>query len=277
MALFINSNPTSLRSQRQLGQNQHALAKNLERLSSGLRINSAADDAAGLAISDRMGADIRSFQQAERNALDGISALSTADGAYNEVTGLLIRMRELSVQSANGTLNASDQDNLDTEFQALSAEITRIGAVTEFNGTALLNGTYDIDIQVGIHAIAGTDNIDVVISEAATATGLSLDTLDIGNGGLPSTAITTIDLAIDKISTQRAKLGAITNRLEVSISNLSTARENTTASRSRIRDVDVAAETAAMTRNQILSQAGVSMLAQANQMPQLALSLLGGN
>jgi len=241
-----------------------------------MRVNTAADDAAGLAISNRMSADIRSFAQAERNALDGISMIQTADGAANETTGLLTRMRELAVQSSNGTLSSSDRTNLNTEYQALASEIDRISDVTEFNGSKLMDGTGSATtkFQVGIDVTAN-DTINADLSgnwDAATLTG---GTGDLTTQANSNTAITNLDTAIDAVSTRRAAFGSLNNRLDVTISNLSTARENTTAANSRIRDVDVASETASMTRNQILSQAGVSMLAQANQMPQMALSLIG--
>ena len=282
MPLFINSNPTSVGAQRRLGQTQNALAKNLRNLSSGLRVNTAADDAAGLAISNRMTADIRSYAQAERNALDGISMIQTVDGAANEVTGLLTRMRELAVQSANGTLNTSDRSNLNTEFGALKAEITRISEVTEFNGTKLMDhashGTTatTVNLQVGInHAASNNPNVIGVTLNSWSDTGLGVNASVVDTAANATTALGALDIAIDTVSTRRAGYGSLSNRLDVTISNLSTARENTTAANSRIRDVDVASETASMTRNQILSQAGVSMLAQANQMPQMALSLLG--
>ncbi|MCA8922019.1 MAG: flagellin FliC [Planctomycetes bacterium] len=273
MALVVNSNVASVNAQRNLASSQMGLQKSFERLSSGLRIVRAGDDAAGLGISERMRARTRSLEQANRNTQDGISLVQTAEGALNETSNMLIRMRELAVQSANGTNSASDQDNIQTEFAALQAEVTRVANVTEFNGTALNNAAATISIQVGAGTTAGTDTIDIDTVDS-TAAGLGIDALDVGSAGDPNAAITALDTAIDTVTTTRASFGAAQNRLESSMRNTSVQVENLVAAESRIRDVDVASETAKMTRNQILQQAGVSILAQANQSPQAALSLL---
>lgn len=272
MSISINTNVMSLSAQRSLGATQAKLGGNLSRLSSGQRINTAADDAAGLAISERFKAQIRSMGQAERNANDGISLAQTAEGAMNEISGVMVRMRELAVQSANGTLGATERGYLDDEAQALVAEIDRISTVTEFNGIKLLDGTYSSDLQVGIGATAD-DRINVTIGATDFAT-LAGAAVDLTTQAGAQTALGTLDTAIDALSSTRAGLGTVQNRLQVTISNLGAARENVSAANSRIRDVDVAAESAEMTKNNILMQAGVSVLAQANQAPSVALSLL---
>lgn len=278
MALSIVTNTASLTAQRNLAGTQKSMAANLGRLSSGLRINSASDDAAGLAISERLRAQVRGLAQAERNAMDGISLTQTAEGAMNEVSGILTRMRELSVQSANGTVGASERQFLQDEFSALRDEIDRIANVTEFNGTNLLDGSSaTVTMQVGINDSAD-DRIDVALTDVHAnqlGTTTTLDLIDISTVAGAQTAMTVVDESIDDISTGRASLGATQNRLQVTVTNLSSVRENLSAANSRIRDVDVASETAAMTRNNILMQAGVSILAQANQAPSIALSLLG--
>ncbi|MFT5357016.1 MAG: flagellin [Polyangiales bacterium] len=270
--ISINTNVGSMNAQRNLSKSGAALNTSFERLSSGLRINRAGDDAAGLAISEDMKAQIRSMGQAERNSNDGISLLQTAEGSLSEVGGILGRMRELATQSASGTLDATQRGYVDEEFQALATEIDRISAVTEFNGTALLDGTANVDLQVGINNTAN-DRINVTIAAMDTA-GLGIGASDVTTAGTAQTAIDSLDAAIEIVSGQRANIGSTENRLQVTVSNLASARENLSASNSRIRDVDVASETAALTRNNILQQAGVSILAQANQAPQLALSLL---
>jgi len=274
MAITINTNTQSLGAQRNLGATQARLSGNLGRLSSGMRINTAADDAAGLAISERFKAQIRSYGQAERNANDGISMLQTAEGAMNEISGTLTRLRELAMQSANGTLGTTERGYVDDEAQALVGEIDRIASVTEFNGAALLDGTFNSNLQVGINATAN-DSINVTVANTNFAT-LSGGTIDLATSGATAqTALGVIDTAIDTLSSQRAGLGTAQNRLNVTIANIATAKENVSAANGRIRDVDVASETAEMTRNNILMQAGVSVLAQANQLPQIALKLLG--
>jgi flagellin len=276
--ISISSNVSSLNAQRNLSKTQGALSGNLARLSSGLRVNSGADDAAGLAISDRLSASVRSLSQAERNANDGISLLQTAEGAMGEVGSMLGRMRELAVQASNGTLSTGDRGYLNQEYTALHQEITRIATVSSFNGTALTDGTASaLRIQVGINAGAN-DAITVSISDMrATALGgaatfVSAQSLATVTGA--QTAISVVDAAITDVSTGRAAVGSLQNRLQVAVSNLSSTRENLAAANSRIRDADIAEETASMTRNNILMQAGVSVLAQANQLPSLAMQLL---
>ncbi|MCG8553712.1 MAG: flagellin FliC [Proteobacteria bacterium] len=282
MALTINTNLGALRAQRNVANNQTALAGNLGRLSTGLRINTAADDAAGLAISENLRAQIRSLAQAERNANDAVSLIQTAEGSLNEVSGIMTRMRELAVQAANGTLGTTERGFLDDEFQALSNEIDRIAEVTEFNGINLLDGSASagLDYQVGINATSN-DTLTVSISDmhanqiGATSTGAdTIDDIAVTSVSSAQSALAVIDQAISDLSSERANLGAAQNRLNVTIANLGSARENLAAANSRIRDVDIAQETAAMTRNNILLQAGVAVLAQANQNPDLALSLL---
>ncbi|MDH5671946.1 MAG: flagellin [Myxococcales bacterium] len=276
MAFSIVTNVASLNAQRNLAKNQSALQGNMSRLSSGLRINEAGDDAAGLAISERLRSQIRSLSQAERNAFDGVSLLQTAEGAMNEISGIATRLRELAVQSASDTVGATERGFLQSEFAAQVAEIDRIAAVTEFNGTNLLDASAGpLDFQVGINNTAN-DRLTVTISDMRAATlGGDLTALDISTKAGAQAALGAVDTAIDDVSSGRAAIGTVQNRLQVTVANLSTARENLSAANSRIRDVDVAEETAAMTRHSILLQAGVSVLAQANQSPSLALSLLG--
>jgi flagellin len=284
MALSILTNTASLNAQRNLASTGKALSSNFAKLSTGQRINTAGDDAAGLAISERMKSQIRSLSQAERNSNDGISLLQTAEGAMNENSGILIRMRELSMQSANGTLGSSERGALSTEFKQLTDEIDRISKVTEFNGQKLLDGTTAaVEFQVGI----GNDANDRIKAEmvgmskteygkTATDAGLDLTTLDITTAAGAQASLETLDKAIASTSSSRAQLGATQNRLQVTVSNLQSANNNLSSANSRIRDVDVAEESAAMTRNNILSQAGMAVLSQANQLPQQALSLLRG-
>ena len=279
MALSILTNPASLSAQRNLENTQMKMASNIGRLSSGLRINKAGDDAAGLGISENLKADIRSLAQARRNANDGVSMSQVAEGAMNEIQGLVTRMRELAVQSANSTLGSNERGYIQTEFSALRTEINRISAVTEFNGQALLNGSASggLDMQVGIQNTAN-DRITLAISTMSAST-LGGSTFIAGQSLATATgaqnALAIFDTAITELSTARANVGAFQNRVQTTVSNLSVAHENLSAANSRIRDVDVAEESAAMTRNQILTQAGVAVLAQANQLPSAALSLLG--
>ena len=242
----------------------------LQRLSSGLRINSAKDDAAGLAISERLTAQIRGLGQAMRNANDGISMLQTAEGAMDEIGNMLQRMRELAVQSANDTLSSSDRTSLNTEYTELKNEITRVANATEFNNTSLLNSTSSITLQVG-HENNANNQITVTLSDLSTLSGTVGDVSSKANA---QSAMGTLDTAIDTVTTARGKLGAVQNRLESTVRNLANVMENQSAARSRVRDADFAAETANLTRTQILQQAGTAMLAQANALPQNALSLL---
>ena len=283
MAISINSNISSLNAQRNLSKTQSQLATSLQRLSSGLRINSAADDAAGLAIATTMNSQVKSMNQATRNANDGISLLQTADGALNETSNILTRMRELAVQSASGTLNdTTDRTYISNEFTQLQSEIDRIAGSTQFNKQDLLTGKGGAasDGKFAIQVGAGTtanDTITIATSDA-TAKGLGVDAatskIAVDTAANSTLAITAIDSALDSVNGLRSNLGAYQNRLTSTINNLQVTMENTSAAQSRIQDVDVASETANMTRANILSQAGVAILAQANQQPQAALKLL---
>ncbi|ABQ28238.1 flagellin N-terminal helical domain-containing protein [Geotalea uraniireducens] len=275
MALTVNTNIASLNAQRNLSITQVSLNKSLQRLSSGLRINSAADDAAGLAISEGMKAQIRSMNQAVRNANDGVSLVQVAEGALNEVSNVLGRMRELTTQAATNTLTATQRSYVNGEYLQLKSEITRIANATDFNGTKLLQSAKSVAIQVGTGSKA-YDRIGIKLAiMSAGAGGLALTSIGGASGGVKAQAeLAVIDKAINSVSKQRASLGAIQNRLQSTINNLQVASENTSAAQSRIADADVAAETANMTRANILVQAGTAILAQANQAPQAALSLL---
>jgi flagellin len=273
MGLRINTNIASLNAQRNLMQSTDSLQRSLERLSSGLRITRASDDAAGLAISERFRAEVRSLQQAQRNALDGVSMLQVAEGALNETSGILIRMRELAIQSANGTLGTGERATLNAEFSDLITEIGRIAAVTEFNGTQMLDGTAPtVTFQVGVNNTAN-DQISVTGVDA-TATGIGVNALDISDVAGSQAALATLDTAIDSVSGLRAGFGTAQNRLESTVRSIAVAVENTSAAESRIRDVDVASETALLTKFQVLQQAGIAVLAQANVSTQSALALL---
>jgi len=275
MAISILTNTAATGAQRHLNKTQRDMNTSLGRLSSGLRIVRASDDAAGLAISESLRSQIRSLSMARRNADDGISMAQTAEGALNETHGLLMRMRELAVQSANGTLSSEQRGMIDDEFISLRNEIDRIATVTEFNGTSLLQAG-SVTLQVGIenttdHQITAT----LVDADAETlATGMGTATLATQTGA--QSAMDLIDTAIDSVSSIRSDFGVLQNRLEVTIDRTHAAEENLSAAESRIRDADVAEESANLTKNQILMQAGVAMLAQANQLPGIAMSLLGG-
>jgi flagellin len=273
MPLAIQTNVASLSAQRNVGQNQMKLLSSFDRLSSGFRVNSAKDDAAGLAISESMKSQIRSFTVAERNAGDGISMAQTAEGALGDIHDVLGRMRELGVQSSNGSLTGTDRGYINTEFSQLKDEISRIQQSAKFNGASLVDAaTTTVTFQVGLNNVA-SDQISVdfggVGLTSLLATASTVSTLA---GAQASLA--TIDTAIATVSTARSRFGAAMNRLEVSSSNIQTMRLNVSAANSRIRDVDVAAESSSLSRNQVLVQSGISMLAQANQLPQLAQSLL---
>ncbi len=273
MGLRINTNVSSLNTQRHLSNTSGKFAKSMEKLSSGLRINRAGDDAAGLAISEGLKADIRALDQAGRNAADGISLVQTGEGSLDEVSNILLRMKEVAEQSMNGTLSSTDRGYLDSEYTALSDEIDRIAGGTEFNGVSLLDGTLSVDIQVGI-GTGSSDQVDVALSTNMNASGIGLSS-GISNASDASTAMGEIDSAIETVTTARADFGAIQNRLESSIRTISMTSENLSAANSRIRDVDIAKETSKMTSSQILQQAGVSMLAQANMSSGLAMALMG--
>ncbi len=275
MALYINTNVASLQAQKNLAGSTMGLQKSFERLSSGYRINTAGDDAAGLAISESLKAQTRSMAVAERNANNGISMVNTAEGGLGEMSDMLIRMRELAVQSSNGDLTTNDRANIDVEYQELVSEIDRVSNTTEFNGTELLSGAAaNIDFQVGIGTSAD-DRITVGFGGVDTTTlGVAATSVTGADATNAQAAITALDTALDTVSSRRASFGAANNRLQVAVSNTQTIRTNLEAANSRIRDVDVAEETSKMARSQVLQQAGTSVLAQANQAPQLALSLL---
>jgi flagellin len=277
MPLLIQTNVASLQAQKNLNLTQVALTKSFSKLSSGYRVNSAADDAAGLAISETMRLHIRSYMVAERNANDAVSMAQTAEGALGEVSNTLVRLRELAMQGANGSFSVDDRNYLNTEFGQLKTEIQRIQASAKFNGTALLStATQSVKFQVGIYNTTN-DQITVTFGGLGLTTLLAASTKVSGAGATASlTALGRIDGALKTVSTQRAKYGAAMNRLEQTTSNLQTMRLNVTAANSRVRDVDVAEETSALARSQVLAQAGTAVLAQANQLPQLALSLLRG-
>ena len=265
MASVINTNLASLNTQRNLSASQSSLNTSLQRLSSGLRINSSKDDAAGLAIATRMDSQVRGQQVAIRNANDAISFAQVAEGGLAKQTDALQRMRELAVQSLNGTNTSTDRANLDAEFTQLSAEVTRLSTATKFNGTSVFGAAQTF--QVG--ADAG-DTITTASVSAATISG------NVSSVAAASTAVTAIDAALTAANTSRATLGAIQNRFESVVSNLQVSVENQSAAKSRIMDADFAAETANLTRGQILQQAGTAMLAQANSLPNNVLSLLRG-
>ncbi|SFE64947.1 flagellin [Thermoanaerobacter thermohydrosulfuricus] len=275
--MIINHNLSALNAWRALSINNANTQKALEKLSSGYRINRAGDDAAGLAISEKMRGQINGLNQAIRNAQDGISLIQTAEGALNETHAILQRMRELVVQAANDTNTSVDRENIQKEIEQLKAEIDRIASTTQFNTRTLLDGslsTTGVTFQIGANA---AQNMTLTIGKMDTST-LGVDTLDVSISGLSSASIaawlTTIDNAINEVSKQRADLGAVQNRLEHTINNLGVAAENLTAAESRIRDVDMAKEMMEFTKNNILQQAATAMLAQANQQPQTVLQLL---
>jgi flagellin len=276
MPLYINTNVSSLEAQRNLNATQNAQSRNFQRLSSGLRINSAADDAAGLAISESLRSQTRSYNVAERNTNNAVSMVQTAEGGLSQIGDVLGRMRELAVQSANGDLTSTDRSYIQTEFTELTNEIDRVISSTKFNGKDLLGGTTSssIDFQVGI-GTASSDRIQLKFGgNSSTTLGISGVAVSGSDGVGARSAIAAIDTAIGAVSSLRATFGASINRFETTIGNIQSIRTNYTAATSRIRDVDVAEETASLARNQVLQQAGVSILAQANQSPQLALSLL---
>jgi flagellin len=275
MALVVNTNISSLAAQRNLSVNQASLAKSVEHLSSGLRITRASDDAAGLGVSETLRAQIRSINQATRNAGDGISLTQVADGAAASIGSLLGRMRELATQASSGTVGTTERSYLDQEFVALRSEIDRISTTTEFNGQALLSGSSNtFSVFVGFKSGAGN------------SLSVALDDLDVNTVGLTGATISsaasaqavlgTIDGAISSVATARANYGSIQSRFDAAIQNLTVTAENFTAADSRIRDADIAQETSLFTRNQILTQSGIAILAQANSLPQQALALLRG-
>ena len=272
--MIINTNVMALNASNMLGGNQSAVQKSINKLSSGLRINSAADDAAGLAISEKMRAQIRGLSQAESNAQDGISLIQTAEGALQQTTDILQRMRELAIKAQNeGVLSPEDQTAIDVEIKALETEINRIADSTSFNGKKLLNGdatTTELKFKIGANTF-GCDTLTMTIG-SMKSDALEVNNLDVI--GDADTALTKIDAAIVEVSSERAKLGAIQNRMEYAIESLSTTGENLTAAESRIRDVNMADEMVTFTKNNILQQSAMAMLSQANQQPVQILSLL---
>jgi flagellin len=307
MGLRIRTNVSSLTAQRRLGQSSEALQGSMSKLSSGSRINKAADDAAGLAMSENLRADVRGLNVAKRNALDGVSIVQTAEGGLEETTNMLVRLRELAVQSASDTIGKQEREFLNKEYVQLKDEIDRIALSTEFNGTRLLmgenagnfsdelmsgnTGDNPLDIQIGKDYFAESDGsgsgnpINIIRidmsklnafteGEGSRGIGRAEDGTNVNTKGEAQTAISTLDTAINRVNEQRAYLGAIQNRFTSTIANLGSQIENLDTARSRIRDTDYASETALFTQNNILQQAGTSILGQANQMPQIALSLL---
>ena len=274
MGLRVNTNIASINAQRNTALVTTRLARNYQRLSTGLRISTAADDAAGLAISERLRSQVRSLAQASRNANDGISLVQVGEGALNEVSNILVRLRELAIQSANGSSSTADKNTIKEEFDSLVNEVNRIAQSTEFNGIRLLDGSSStVTFQVGINTAAGIDQLNVTLAPALS-TSLGLASVDVGSNGSTSFAITQIDSAINAVSQLRGRFGSLQNRLQSTIANLGVTAESLSAAESRIRDVDVALETAELTRNNILQQASISILAQANSQPQSALQLL---
>jgi flagellin len=279
MTLSINTNIASIDAQRNLNASQSSLATSMQRLSSGLRVNSAKDDAAGLAIAERMNAQVRGMNVAVRNANDGISMSQTADGALAQVSNSLQRMRELAVQSRNATNSSSDKDSLNKEFSQLQQEITRVLGGTTFNGKHVLGSDAgSLDFQIGANTTAD-DRVTVSTSDmtkdtkiTAVTTGATIDST--ASGGAIDTVINNIDAAIDDVNDTRAMFGATESRFDSVISNLQSSVENQSAAQSRIMDADFASETANMSRAQVLQQAGTAMIAQANQLPQQVLTLL---
>jgi len=279
MALRINYNYESVASQRNLSTSQSNYGRAIEQLSSGLRINKAADDAAGLAVSEKLKNQVRGLNQAQRNAQDGISLLQTAEGALNETHSLLGRMRELAVQSANDTLSNSDRLHIQDEVNQLLSEVDRIASSTKFNKISLLDGSAAVALHIGANKETGVNDNEIAVAIAASdTTTLAIDTLGttatITTQSGANSAISALDAAIENISTSRGKIGAYQNRLESTINSLGVASENAGAANSRIRDADVAQSVSEMVRNQILQQSTMAVLAQANQAPQMALQLL---
>jgi flagellin len=278
MGLRIQTNTMALTAQRHLKDTRALLDRSLERLSSGYRINRSGDDAAGLAISEKLRAKTRGLVQAQRNASDGVSLIQVAEGGLNEIQNILVRLRELGVQSASDTIGARERGYLNEEYKSLKEEIDRIANSTEFNGTYLLDGTggsLDFQVNTGGDNLLGVDRISFdAFKLDVNVDKLGLEELSVSSKFDAQRSLATIDGAIEKVSSVRGQLGAIENRLESTIKNTSISIENLSAARSRIKDVDIAEETSEMTKRSILMQAGTSMLAQANSVPKMALSLL---
>lgn len=280
MGLRIATNVSSLVAQRHLRNTRRMLDKSLERLSSGYRVNRAGDDAAGLAISEKLKAKIRGMTQAKRNANDGVSLIQVAEGGLNEVQNILVRLRELGVQAASDTIGAEERGYLDLEYQSLKEELNRIANSTEFNGTYLLDGTggsLDFQVNTGGLNLLGVDRISFDAFKLDVNTDkLGLEELGVGDKHSAQRSLANIDSAIEDVSSIRAELGALENRLTSTVKNIAISVENLSAAKSRIKDVDVADETSNLTQRNILMQAGVSVLAQANNVPRMALKLLEG-
>jgi len=276
MAIRINTNVDSVFAQKNLARTQRAMRGSMQKLSSGLRITKAADDAAALGVSEKMRAQITSLRMASRNTNDGISMIQTAEGALDETADILSRMRELAVEAASEVLQATERAYLATEFTALQGEIERIADSTQFNGLSLSDGsTTSVAVQVGIFNVAAEDRITVTLQDSQTAT-LAVNTaaVALSSAANSQTAITAIDTAIDSVNNSRGAYGAAQNQLSSALRNLENYTENLVETESRIRDVDFASATADLTRNQIFQQAGIAILSQANAAPQAALSLL---
>lgn len=285
MPLRIYNNLYSMNAQRNLGSNNANLGQSLERLSSGLRVNRGADDAAGLAISEKLRSDIRAINQVVRNSNDGISIINTAEGALSQQSAMLTRMRELAAQAATGSVGSTERQTIQREFGALRDEIDRITAVTEFNGQKLTDGSLSssvsaanqVIIQIGFKSTAD-DRINLNSAVDVTAidsTGLSINTLSVTAAAQALTALSSINSAISRVTDARGRLGAVQNRFTYTIANLQISAENLQAAESQIRDADYASEISQFTRNQILVQASTAILAQANLVPQTVLQLLG--
>lgn len=278
MGLRIATNISALNSQRHMVNTRKLLDRSLERLSSGYRINKAGDDAAGLAISEKLRAKTRGLVQAQRNASDGISLVQVAEGGLEEVQNILVRLRELGVQAASDTIGNQERKYLNEEYQALKEEVDRIANVTEFNGTVLLDGTggsLDIQVNTGGQNLLGVDRISFDAFRADVNTDkLGLEEVSVDTKVNAQRSLAILDGAIEHVSSVRGELGAIDNRLSSTIRNLSVSIENLSAANSRIKDVDIAEETSELTKNNILMQAGTSVLQQANSLPKMALSLL---
>ena len=276
MALRINYNLASANAQRGLAASQEAYAQQAEQLSSGLRINRASDDAAGMAVSEKLKNQVRGLNQAQRNAQDGISLIQTAEGGMGEIHSLLARMRELAVQAANDTLTTSDRANLNAEFTQLMTEITRVSNAVTFNGTYLLNNaSTNVTLQLGANSTAATNQLSFALTNnTAAGTGIALTSNDVTSAANATLAITQLDTAIGTVSTNRANFGALQSRLESASRSLAVAAENTAAANSRVADADIASSMSELVRAQILQQAGISVLAQANQAPAMIIDLL---
>jgi flagellin len=282
MALVVNNNLAALNSLNQLNRTNQALSRTFGRISSGLRINRAGDDAAGLAVAENLDAGVRSLYAAKRNANDGIAVIQIAEGATNEVANILKRMRELAVQSASETLASTERNYIQTEYVQLESEINRISDVTEFNGVGLTRGTTGsgntgLDVQIGMYN-TNDDRVTVSLGNlqaGVSGMGLTNNSISLGSVASAQLAITQIDLAIDTVNTYRSTYGAIQNRLESTVRNLDTYSENLRAAESQIRDADFAYEAAEMSKLQIMQQAGTAILGQANQINQGAVRLIG--